>query len=110
VPSATPTITPTPTSQALCLVNGSLTLRGKGPPSTAVVAYIDGRPIGGGLTDRAGRFEIVLGRFREQPGLHPITVEVRATREQLFFITCIVPSPTPLFTNTPTATVPKATP
>ncbi|NNJ11267.1 protein kinase, partial [Chloroflexales bacterium ZM16-3] len=108
VPSPTPTITPTPTSQALCQVNGTLTLTGTGPPKTAVVVYFDGRPVGGGLTDSVGRFVIVLGRFREVPGRHPLTVEVRDTHQVLLFITCIVPTPVPLETNTPTAT--SATP
>ncbi len=110
VPSPTPSITPTPTSQALCQVNGTLTLSGSGPPKTAVVAYFDGRPVGGGLTDSAGRFGILLGRFREQPGRHPLTVEVRDTHDVLLAITCIIPTPVPLETETPTATAATPSP
>ncbi|NTV63239.1 MAG: protein kinase, partial [Oscillochloris sp.] len=106
VPSPTPTVTPTPTSQTLCAVDGTLTLTGSGPPKTAIVAYFAGRPVGGGLTDNLGRYTIVLGRFHEQPGRHRLTVEVRDTHEVLYAIMCVVPTPVPLETNTPSPTRP----
>lgn len=112
--SATPTATrdpasipPTPTSGSLlpadvetlaCVPGETLTLVGEARPGTALLAYFDDRPVGGGFARADGRFRIELLIGPERPGQYLVEVRERGSGELALQLGCAVPA----FTPTPT--------
>jgi hypothetical protein len=104
-------------------------LEGSGPPRHSLVAYWDGRPVGGGLTNDQGNYRIPI-EVVEAPGDYLVEVRVRGTSQVITSTWCVVPHPeelqtieaeaaattaskedTPRPTNTPRSTnTPTATP
>ncbi|MEI8164980.1 MAG: lamin tail domain-containing protein [Chloroflexales bacterium] len=77
---------PTPIA---CPNSQTILLEGQAPPGEAVLAYLRGRPIGGGLTDRAGHYRLPL-RAHERPGAYPVEVRLRTSHALVGSFTCFV--------------------
>jgi hypothetical protein len=99
-------------------------LEGAGPPRTALLVFLDGRPVGGGSTDARGAYRLPLTP-RERPGIYNVDVRTRAERSDVGRFTCYVdvplnvqPTPTPEIVvtaappgaPTPTPNLPGVTP
>jgi len=102
--------TPTPTSALpegietlVCFPGATITLAGSGPPSTALLAYFNNRPVGGGFSRADGTFSIDLMIGRERPGQYLVEVRKRDGRERVSQWGCEVPGATP----TPTLVAPS---
>lgn len=100
---------------ALFCPNGqTVFIEGRTAPHEAVLLYLRGRPVGGGLADGAGRFRMPL-RPQERPGVYPVEVRLRANQALVATYTCYVdvafdaaPSQTPTFEGGPPAPTPRA--
>ncbi len=104
--------TPTPTNPLpegiatlVCIPGATITLAGSGPPSTALLAYFNDRPVGGGFSRADGAFSIDLVIGPERPGLYLVEVRKRDGRERVSQWGCEVPGATP----TPTLLAPSPT-
>ncbi len=104
--------TPTPTNPLpegiatlVCIPGATITLAGSGPPSTALLAYFNDRPVGGGFSRADGTFSIDLVIGPERPGLYLVEVRKRDGRERVSQWGCEVPGATP----TPTLVAPSPT-
>lgn len=102
--------TPTPTSPLppgvevlTCIPGATITLAGSGPPSTALLVYFNGRPVGGGFSRADGSFSIDLTIGAERPGQYLVEVRKRDDRERVSQWGCEVPGATP----TPTLVAPS---
>jgi hypothetical protein len=97
-------------------------LEGAGPPRTALLIFLDGRPVGGGSSDARGAYRLPLTP-RERPGIYNVDVRTRAERIDVGRFTCYVdvplnvqPTPTPEIVATaplpgaPTPNPPGVTP
>ncbi|MGQ9928213.1 MAG: hypothetical protein ACUVS4_15245 [Chloroflexaceae bacterium] len=105
--------TPTPTSALpdgittlVCVPGVTVTLTGSGPPSTALLAYFNNRPVGGGFSRADGTFSIDLLIGPERPGQYLVEVRKRDGRERVSQWGCEVPGATP----TPTLLAPSPSP
>ncbi len=101
-PSPTISLAPTPTTQSAlrCAPGDVLELTGETRPQTALLVTFDDRPVGGGASDRAGAFRIVLRIGDERPGVHDIVVRERERATVVAEYTCATPpppTPTPTF-------------
>ncbi|MFQ3661950.1 MAG: hypothetical protein SNJ69_06105 [Chloroflexaceae bacterium] len=102
-PTATPTSALPPGIETLvCLPGTTITLTGSAPASTALLAYFDGRPVGGGFSRADGVFRIDLMIGPERPGVYLVEVRKRDGRERVSQWGCEVPGATP----TPTLVAP----
>lgn len=110
-----------------CPRNQTITLRGdQAPPFQGLIVLFADLPVGGGVSDAAGRWQVPL-RVNEPPGIYPVEVRVRDSQQLLASMVCyvdvplpatVVPSPTEIPSPTPTLaprpttalpTVPQAT-
>ncbi|OAN46349.1 hypothetical protein A6A03_12590 [Chloroflexus islandicus] len=101
-PSPTVPLAPTPTIQSAlrCAPGDVLELTGATRPQTALLVMFDDRAVGGGASDRAGAFRIVLRIGDERPGVHDIVVRERERETVVAEYTCETPpppTPTPTF-------------
>ncbi len=103
-----------------CLRNQTIILRGdQAPPFQGLIVLFAGLPVGGGVSDAAGRWQIPL-RVNEPPGIYPVEVRLRDTQQLLASMVCyvdvplpatVVPSPTEIPSPTLTKTLsPSPTP
>ncbi len=103
-----------------CPRNQTITLRGdQAPPFQGLIVLFADLPVGGGVSDAAGRWQIPL-RVNEPPGIYPVEVRLRDTQQLLASIVCyvdvplpatVVPSPTEIPSPTLTKTLsPSPTP
>ncbi len=100
-----------------CPRNQTITLRGDhAPPFQGLVVLFADLPVGGGVSDATGRWQIPL-RVNEPPGIYPVEVRLRDTQRLLASMVCyvdvplpatVVPSPTEIPSPTPTL-VPRPT-
>jgi hypothetical protein len=98
--NTSPAITSTPTldpeSTLLTCIPGTVTLIvGSGPPSTELLLFFGGRPVGGGTSDAAGQYRIPITIGSERPGDYLVQVTTRRHRRLVRELTCRVPVPTP---------------
>lgn len=106
-PTLTPTsVVPPGLEVMVCFPGATVTLVGTAPPDTPLLAFFDGRPVGGGFSRPDGVFSIDLQIGRERPGSYLVEVRKRASRELVQQLACEVPGATP----TPTLLVEPATP
>ncbi len=101
-PTTAPSPSPLPEAETAlrCAPADLLELTGETRPQTALLVLFDERPVGGGYSDRAGRFRIVLRIGDERPGQHEIIVQDRergATVAEYRCETPPPPTPTPTF-------------
>lgn len=113
-PAATPTVapqqaqtapepTPTPAlpegvAALVCVPGASVNLVGRAAPGTPLLAYFDGRPVGGGFSRADGGFSIDLLIGDERPGLYLVEVRERESLALVGQFGCEVPggeTPTP---------------
>jgi hypothetical protein len=100
VPTPTPTsFLPEGTATLVCIPGSVVALVGDAPPGTALLAFFDERPVGGGFSRADGSFSIDLLIGDERPGLYLVEVRERASNATVQQIGCEVPG----FTPTPTA-------
>lgn len=99
--AADPTAIACPNSQTVFL-------EGQAPPGEAVLAYLEGRPVGGGLADASGRYRVPL-RAQERPGAYSVEVRLRSSPTLVGAFTCFVDIPLGA-ELTPTTTLTAATP
>jgi hypothetical protein len=100
-----------------CPRNQTITLRGdQAPPFQGLIVLFADLPVGGGVSDAAGRWQIPL-RVNEPPGIYPVEVRLRDNQQLLASMVCyvdvplpatVVPSPTKIPSPTPTS-VPRPT-
>jgi hypothetical protein len=84
-------------------------LEGRTIPREALLVYLKGRAVGGGLADSGGAFRLPL-RADERPGSYPVEVRLRASGAVVARFTCFVdipidgvsPTPAPPAAATPT--------
>lgn len=98
-PTATFTATPSSQETLRCAPGDLVELTGTARPQTALLVLFDQRPVGGGASDRAGVFRIVLRIGYERPGSHEIVVRERERDLIVAEYECVTPPP-----PTPTAT------
>lgn len=93
-----------------CAPGDLVELRGETRPRIALLALFDDRPVGGGASDQAGAFRIVLRIGAERPGQHKIVVQERERAVVVAEYLCETPlPPTPTPTLGPIrATIPTA--
>lgn len=92
----------------LACPNGQTVLiEGQSPPNEALLLYLRGRPVGGGLADGQGRYSLPL-RPQERPGIYLVEVRLRSSRALVASYTCYIDvaldtplSPTPTFAGGP---------
>lgn len=101
-----PTLTPTSALPSgleviVCYPGATVTLVGAAPPDTPLLAFFDGRPVGGGFSRADGRYSIDLLIGRERPGTYLVEVRKRASRELVQQLGCDVPTATPTPTLPP---------
>jgi hypothetical protein len=110
-PTSTPTATrqpqgsPTPSATStlvgletlVCVPGATVGIRGRAEPGTALLAYFNGRPVGGTFTRPDGTYVIALSVGNERPGVYPVNVRERDTRALVRELACEVPGaePTP---------------
>ena len=80
---------PTPIA---CPNGQTIFLEGHAPVGEAVLAYLRGRPVGGGVADSSGHYRLPL-RTQERPGVYPVEVRLRANRVIVGSFTCFVDRP-----------------
>ena len=80
---------PTPIA---CPNGQTIFLEGHAPAGEAVLAYLRGRPVGGGVTDSSGHYRLPL-RAHERPDVYPVEVRLRANRVIVGSFTCFVDRP-----------------
>lgn len=76
-----------------CQPGATYTLKGSGPPNTALILRFDSRPVGGGTTDANGAYRVRLAVGQEPPGSYDILLEVRETHQRVAGATCVIPAP-----------------
>jgi hypothetical protein len=108
-PSLTPTPTLAPDVEVLaCAYGVPLFIEGEdAPPQTPLLLFFDDRAVGGDTSDSEGRYRLRLVPGEERPGLYPISVRVRDTRDIVDRLACEVVGATPTPTElvvTPTVT------
>ncbi|NTU82772.1 MAG: hypothetical protein HGA45_25955 [Chloroflexales bacterium] len=109
-PTSTPTatrqvaaISPSPTATStlvdretiLCAPGLAVALRGEARPDTALLAYFNGRPVGGALSRSDGDYLILLRVGDERPGIYPVDLRERHSRDLVRRLACEVPGATP---------------
>ncbi|WP_298404759.1 lamin tail domain-containing protein [uncultured Chloroflexus sp.] len=103
---------PTPIA---CPRNQTVILRGaNAPPLQGLLVLFTGQPVGGGFSDAAGNWQIPL-RTNEPPGIYPVEVQVRASRQVIASLLCYVDVPLPAVatlapTDTPVSSQPVSQP
>jgi hypothetical protein len=105
-----PTLTPTPTlipdvEVLSCAYGVPLFIEGEdAPPLTPLLLFFGDRAVGGDTSDREGQYRLRLVPGEERPGLYPISVQVRDTRDIVDRLACEVVGATPTaLVVTPTA-------
>jgi hypothetical protein len=94
---AQPTSTPVDGAVA-CIPGTKVEIKGRGPRSTPLLLYFNGRAVGGGVSDAGGNYRLTLNVGPERAAFYPVEVRVRGTRQLVRQLTCLVP----YFTPTPT--------
>jgi hypothetical protein len=79
----------------LCLPGAVVSLVGEATPGTALLAYFDERPVGGGFSRGDGRFSIDLLIGEERPGVYLVEVRERVGDAPVASFGCEVPTLTP---------------
>jgi hypothetical protein len=64
-------------------------LEGQSAPREALLVFMRGRAVGGGLSGADGRFRLPL-RAQERPGVYPVEVRLRSNRALVATFTCFV--------------------
>jgi hypothetical protein len=94
--AATPTAELPDGVEALtCMPGETVRLTGEAEPGTALLAYFNDRPVGGGFARPDGQFTIDLLIGEERPGSYLVEVRDRTTRALVLQIGCEVPALTP---------------
>lgn len=94
--AATPTAELPDGVEALtCMPGETVRLTGEAEPGTALLAYFNDRPVGGGFARPDGQFTIDLLIGEERPGSYLVEVRDRATRALILQLGCEVPALTP---------------
>ncbi len=88
------------TTPISCPNGATIVLQGQAPPNEALLAYLKKRSVGGGSSDRSGRYRIPL-KLRERPGIYPVEVRLRSSGAVVGRYDCYVDVP---LTNQPTLT------
>ena len=96
---------PTPIA---CPNGQTIFLEGHAPAGEALLAYLRGRPVGGGVADSSGYYRLPL-RAHERPGVYPVDVRLRANRVIVGSFTCFVDRPVGEV-STPTSPLAATTP
>ncbi len=108
-----PTLTPTPTllpdvEVLSCAYGVPVVIEGEdAPPLTPLLLFFGDRAVGGDTSDSEGRYRLRLVPGEERPGLYPVSVRVRDTRDIVDRLACEVVGATPTPTElvvTPTTT------
>lgn len=89
---------PTPIA---CPTGQTVYLEGRTIPREALLVYLKGRAVGGGLADSGGAFRLPL-RAQERPGSYPVEVRIRASGAVVARFTCFVDVPIDGLSPTPT--------
>ncbi|NJO07560.1 MAG: hypothetical protein HC876_19730 [Chloroflexaceae bacterium] len=98
-PSNTPTPLPTVQSNFLaCLPDVATLIEGETLPNVELVLFFDENPIGGGLSNSRGFYQIPLQLGDERPGRYLVEVKLRTNRVLVRELICDVPAPTPRLT------------
>jgi hypothetical protein len=82
-------------------------LEGQAAPREALLVFLRGRAVGGGLSGGDGRFRLPL-RPQERPGVYPVEVRLRSSRAMVAAYTCFI-DVSPEGALTPTATIGAST-
>ncbi len=77
-------------------------LEGNGPPRTALLIFLEDRPVGGGSTGANGEYRLPL-TLRERPGIYNVAVRTRSERTEVGQFSCYVDIPL----NTPPTATPE---
>ncbi len=94
--AATPTAELPDGVEALtCMPGETVRLTGEAEPGTALLAYFNDRPVGGGFARPDGQFTIDLLIGEERPGSYLVEVRDRTTRALVLQLGCEVPALTP---------------
>jgi hypothetical protein len=99
-PSATPTATLADSDQAAidataCIPGDVIVIEGSADPEIALIVTFGDRPVGGGFTRNDGSYRIRLRIGDERPGIYPVQVQERTTRNPVQEFNCQVPALTP---------------
>lgn len=90
-----PTETPVP-NFFTCIPGETIELVGENaPPNTPLIVFFNGFSIGGGVTDRNGRYSIRVRIGPERPDIYLLEIKTRERRILIREAACIVPEPTP---------------
>ncbi|NNJ13265.1 lamin tail domain-containing protein [Chloroflexales bacterium ZM16-3] len=84
----------------------TILIGGDAPPNASLIAYLAGRPVGGGSSRGDGSWRIPLF-VNERPGVYPVDVKVRDTRALVVSFTCYVD--VPISTAEPAMPISEAT-
>lgn len=107
-----PTLTPTPTlgpdvEVLSCIPGAPVVIEGDdAPPLSYLLLFFDRRAVGGGISNDDGAYRLRLVPGEERPGLYPVTVRTRDTRDIIQELACEVNGAT----ATPTTFVVSPTP
>ena len=95
----TPLSTETPTATIIstngksviaCTTGDVRTFSGNTTPNTLLSLYFAGRVVGGGISDAAGHYDIIISMGSEAQGIHPIVVTKRQTGQIIARHYCVV--------------------
>lgn len=91
--TTTPTVTVIPTngkSMIACATGDMRTFSGNTTPNTLLSLYFAGRVVGGGISDAAGHYDIIISMGSEAQGIHPIIITKRQTGQIIARHYCVV--------------------
>lgn len=103
---ASPTRAADPTPLA-CPSSQTVFLQGRAPANEALLVYLGGRAVGGGLASVSGAYSVPL-RVQERPGSYPVEVRLRASGALVEQFVCYVD--VPLGAGAPTPSPAEAVP
>lgn len=75
-----------------CPNGQTIILQGRAPAHEALLIYLRGRPVGGGVADASGAYRLPL-RAQERPGSYAVEVRLRSSRTVIERFTCFVDVP-----------------
>jgi hypothetical protein len=81
--------------QLLCQPGATVTISGTVEGSMALLAFFDGRPVGGSFARNDGQYSITLRIGPERPGRYPVEVRERDGLALVQRLACVVPGATP---------------
>jgi hypothetical protein len=85
-------VTATASTQLNCLPGEPVEIQGTGPANIGVLLLFANRAVSGGTIGSDGRFILTLVIGREAPGIYPVVVQDRNSREALLTLSCEVPT------------------